>query len=334
VNLNDDQIRKILSERFAEAEAPVSPMVWDAVSASVGSGGGLSATLKVLIWSAASVLTVALGVVLFQEETNPTPPAPVTQVVAPVEADTTEKVAAVDAVQLVEEKVETIENIQEDDTLLDVDSSNNINGLIEGQVTLSQENQPFPVEVAPKSDSTSDVNTVTQSTEVIAVNPKFTVVAGIDPMEVFLVPDDKTGDSYKWTFGDGMYSDQPTPVHAFEEPGNYLVTLQMEKAGVVAECSINVDVFPPSKINLPNTFSPNGDGINDVIDLLLASENIVGGVMLIYNGAGELVFEGIVWDGNNQQGDPCNTGNYTCIAQGTPLSGEKITERQIIRLQR
>ncbi|MBI1267630.1 MAG: PKD domain-containing protein [Cryomorphaceae bacterium] len=332
--MNDDQIRKILSERFAEAEAPVSPHVWDAVSASGGSGGGLSAAMKILIWSAASVLTVALGVVLFQDETKPSPIAQETQVAAPVETDTIEKAVDAAAVQLVEEKAEVSEHIQEKDTSFDTISSNSTNGLNEEQEIGSQEIQPSSAEVAPKPESTSVLNTEPYSAEVIAANPKFTVIAGIDPMEVFFVPDDKTGDSYLWTFGDGVQSDKQTPVHAYEEPGRYAVTLQILKAGSVAEFTVDVDVFPPSKINLPNTFSPNNDGINDVIDLMLVSENIVGGVMLIYSATGELVFEGIVWDGNNKQGDPCNSGNYTCVAQGTSLSGEKITERQIIRLQR
>lgn len=309
-------------------------MVWDAVSSATGTSAAMGAGLKILIWSAASVVAIAIGVVTFQkDDVQPITPA-VTETISPEVSDNSETTesSVIDPVR--EEADSAIEDKGNTTATSMLVASNDVNEPTPSETPLQQEQQPPLVEFAPQNDVKSDSSPKQQPAEKPELNSKFTVVEGIDPMEVFLVPDDKTGETYKWNFGDGEIADQPTPVHAFNAPGTYTITLQIGKAGVVSEYQTTVDVYPPSRINLPNTFSPNGDRINDEINLLQASENIVDGVMLIYNGNGELVYEGLVWEGNNQQGDPCDAGNYTCIAQGTSLSGEKITERQIIRLQR
>ena len=60
---------------------------------------------------------------------------------------------------------------------------------------------------------------------------------------------------------------------------------------------INVGI-PPSDIALPNAFSPNGDGVNDVYKVMPANGTIIS-ALKIYNRWGELVYDGDNdgWDG-------------------------------------
>ncbi len=75
------------------------------------------------------------------------------------------------------------------------------------------------------------------------------------------------------------------------------------------------DTIPPEKpepyVYIPNIFSPNGDGQNDVFRV--RSENIETMHLTVYNRWGEKVFESQSqndsWDGN-YKGKPCSPGVY------------------------
>ena len=64
---------------------------------------------------------------------------------------------------------------------------------------------------------------------------------------------------------------------------------------------------------VPNAFSPDGDGLNDVFKVTCNSENISSFRMYIYNRWGALVFESkeisLGWDGE-YKGKPASQGVY------------------------
>jgi hypothetical protein len=72
--------------------------------------------------------------------------------------------------------------------------------------------------------------------------------------------------AWEWSFGDGTVSTEKDPVHVFKMPGEYEVVL---KAYDIFGCSsvqkeevkVN-EVF--EYLMMPNAFTPNGDGLNDV----------------------------------------------------------------------
>lgn len=109
------------------------------------------------------------------------------------------------------------------------------------------------------------------------------------------------GDIYNWNFGDGSGSqEKDPPPHLFKKTGSYTVCLTVttnEGCTDIVCKTVTADIYPLA--DLPNAFSPNGDGANDV--LYVKGSGIQEMVLKIYNRWGEVVFEStdqdIGWDG-------------------------------------
>ena len=74
-------------------------------------------------------------------------------------------------------------------------------------------------------------------------------------------------------------------------------------------------------VYLPSAFSPNGDGVNDVLKLFTATEEDALVLSFrIFDRYGGLIFEGngaintVRWDGT-VDGEMLNPGVYTCVAR-------------------
>lgn len=76
------------------------------------------------------------------------------------------------------------------------------------------------------------------------------------------------------------------------EAGTYPVQLCVENEAGCADCvSYDLIVRETLSVFVPNTFTPNGDGINDLFKGYLSTENYSDFRMRIFNRQGELVFE-------------------------------------------
>jgi|688.fasta_scaffold04740_10 gliding motility-associated-like protein len=109
-------------------------------------------------------------------------------------------------------------------------------------------------------------------------------------------------------------------------PGSYSVTIT-DSAG----CFIigNVDIsYGENGIYIPNAFSPNADGRNDVFDFYAV--NLKAASVRIYNRWGQLVFESysssVKWDGSFN-GIPVDVGVYIYVIEATYLDGTTTLEK-------
>ena len=106
--------------------------------------------------------------------------------------------------------------------------------------------------------------------------------------------------SYLWEFGDGEVSTQTNPVHQYNKTGTYEVCMTAtNQAGCTDTACQQVSAIIIPLFDVPNAFSPNGDGMNDV--LLVRGFGISKFSFKIFNRWGQLVFESndpsIGWDG-------------------------------------
>jgi len=116
---------------------------------------------------------------------------------------------------------------------------------------------------------------------------------------------------WSWDFGDGSPSSQQNPYHIYEQPGLYTVCLTVSSANdcIGDTCKI-IDVI--EGIEIPNVFTPNGDGFNDVFDI--HSSGLTDFHLQIFNRWGVLMFESespfVKWDGKTLSGVDASDGTY------------------------
>ena len=71
-----------------------------------------------------------------------------------------------------------------------------------------------------------------------------------------------------WDFGDGEISKAQNPTHTFSEPGEYMVSLTAtDENGCVDRIEYGPYIVVIPDVLIPNVFTPNGDGINDVFQV-------------------------------------------------------------------
>lgn len=101
--------------------------------------------------------------------------------------------------------------------------------------------------------------------------------------------------------------------------------------------SVNVYVLPTPKFFVPNAFTPDGDGQNDLFRIQYA-ENFLLESLQIFNRWGQVVFStediGEAWDGRLSNGDPLPTGTYIYIIRGTDEIGAPLYRQGNITLMR
>ncbi|MFZ9943229.1 MAG: PKD domain-containing protein, partial [Bacteroidia bacterium] len=92
-----------------------------------------------------------------------------------------------------------------------------------------------------------------------------------------------------WEFGDQGVSNLQNPLHTYVFPGTYEVTLYIQSAeGCKDTITKEVTVLDEVAVWLPNSFTPNNDGINDIFFAM--GTNISDFSLEIYNRWGDLVF--------------------------------------------
>ncbi|MES2681298.1 MAG: gliding motility-associated C-terminal domain-containing protein [Bacteroidota bacterium] len=126
-----------------------------------------------------------------------------------------------------------------------------------------------------------------------------------------------------WSFGNGttrtttVNTTQAGTSAVYNQPGTYTVTLFATKGSCIDTFVKVIRVDIPSKLEIPNVFTPNGDGSNDIFFVRTANLSEISAV--IFDRWGNKVYElttekgNIAWDGKSNTGKEAPDGTYFYI---------------------
>lgn len=127
-----------------------------------------------------------------------------------------------------------------------------------------------------------------------------------------------------WDFGDGTTSVLENPEHFYSEEGKYKITLKVHS---LADCEdIFSDYVYIAPFFIPNSFTPNNDGRNDVFFDANHILNVESYQMTIWSRWGEKIYSSNSysnpWDGTDKTGKPVQEGNYVYYISVNLKSGK------------
>jgi gliding motility-associated-like protein len=174
--------------------------------------------------------------------------------------------------------------------------------------------------------------TATQAIGMETINASFIadVYQGQMPLPVSFTntSSNPAGTNYTWDFGDGhgLASNDTTVSHLYNTQGNFPVVLTAQNGFCrdTATRYIKVDLI--SVFEVPNVFTPNGDGKNDVFTFRAINMGEIN--LTIFDRWGLKMFEStdtgnVKWDGKNKGGSTVTDGTYFYIIKATGLDDAK-----------
>ncbi|HQK36790.1 MAG TPA: gliding motility-associated C-terminal domain-containing protein [Bacteroidales bacterium] len=122
---------------------------------------------------------------------------------------------------------------------------------------------------------------------------------------------------YQWKFpGQTLYDTTPDVVHIFDSTGLYRVFLRVTDDFGCADSSIRL-VYVGESLYVPNVFTPNEDGLNDLLEIPVSGEVMYR--LSIFTRYGLLVYKTESkfpsWDGRNAAGVKMTEGIYYYIIE-------------------
>ncbi|HSH65601.1 MAG TPA: gliding motility-associated C-terminal domain-containing protein, partial [Bacteroidia bacterium] len=171
---------------------------------------------------------------------------------------------------------------------------------------------------------------------VLVVKAEFTAnpLSGEAPLFVDFTNKSSGANSYHWELGDQSESTSVNTSHTYnvtsEGTASYEITLISKNAFGCADTSkLTITVFPFSELIVPNVFTPNGDGINDLFNFESSGLNIVNASLFDRWGLKLYEWSSLRggWDGRSESGleAPEGTYYYLIIAKGYSGKEYKLT---------
>ncbi len=176
-------------------------------------------------------------------------------------------------------------------------------------------------------------STATVAVSQTTINAAFTAnpTSGVAPLDVQFTNQSTGATGYSWTFGDGNTSTNINPSNTFTLAGIYTVTLVATDGACTSSATITIQVDDNSLIIIPNVFTPNGDGSNDVFMIKTIGIKEINCDIFDRWGLKVYTIKSIrdSWDGTNQ-----SDGTYFFILNATGFDGKEYKEQGFISLYR
>src|SRR5690554_30998 len=170
-----------------------------------------------------------------------------------------------------------------------------------------------------------------------------TTVTDFHNTEIYFTNQSSNATDYLWDFGDGspqVTDEHPFHIYPYGVIDNYNVTLLVTNdIGCTDTASLTISViYLDMEYEIPNVFTPNGDGRNDFFKLTNAM-HIESFEVIILNRWGTVVFESndvnFNWNGKkDNSGIECSTGTYFYKMNFKAFNGEEKKEHGFVHLAR
>ncbi|NQX98176.1 MAG: gliding motility-associated C-terminal domain-containing protein, partial [Flavobacteriales bacterium] len=175
----------------------------------------------------------------------------------------------------------------------------------------------------------SQMDSVILNVQSVTAQINASPLSGFSPLLVNFGNGSTGANGYLWDFSNGNTDTIFNPSQTYTDPGNYQVVLIATDGLCWDTTFVVIEVFNESSILIPNVFTPNGDGINDIFTVDGLNIKSVEGE--IYNRWGQKMFswKNIKghWDGRTLAGSKAPDGTYFYIIKAEGNDGEKYFEK-------
>lgn len=180
--------------------------------------------------------------------------------------------------------------------------------------------------------SSSATVAVTQAT----VNASFSANpnTGVAPLPVHFTNTSSGATAYQWSFGDSNGASSQDADNTYSASGTYTVMLVASSGGCSDTAYAVIIVDAGMTINIPNVFTPNGDGVNDAFDI--KSTGVKEMTLNIYNRWGQKLYEftgpKATWDGRTVNGEHAPDGTYFFFLKASGFDDKTIEQHGTLSL--
>jgi gliding motility-associated-like protein len=171
--------------------------------------------------------------------------------------------------------------------------------------------------------------------EINPINTLFTAdpLIGTEPLFVNLYNQSTGANNYNWFIDNNFLSNSFNETYTFDSSGVYTVTLIAYNN--LPHCadtfSLQIIVHDSLMVQVPNIFTPNGDGINDIFSIKIKGAKEIKSIFL--NRWGSIVYENNIniptnsttidlWNGRTFAGEKVPDGVYFYVIELTNLKDE------------
>ncbi|MBC7696056.1 MAG: gliding motility-associated C-terminal domain-containing protein [Burkholderiales bacterium] len=180
--------------------------------------------------------------------------------------------------------------------------------------------------------ATATIN-VTQGNVIAAFTANPT--SGLSPLEVNFTDASSGATGYSWNFGDAGTSILQNPSHTFTT-GTYTVILTVTSGPCMDTSSAVITVEDGLTLVIPNVFTPNNDGSNDIFTIKSTGVKEIS--LQVFSRWGQKLYEfagpKASWDGLTPQGGQVPEGTYFYFVKASGFDDTKIEKNGTVNLFR
>jgi gliding motility-associated-like protein len=159
---------------------------------------------------------------------------------------------------------------------------------------------------------------------------------GFTPLSVNFTNNSTGAINYNWSFGNGSVSTSTNASTVYPNSGTYTIQLIATSGPCSDTAYATIVVNDGLTLEIPNVFTPNDDGINDVFTIKSTGVKEIS--MQIFNRWGQLMFSydgaKAAWDGVSSSGNKASEGTYFYFVKASGFDNKEISKNGSMSLFR